>query len=697
MVCQSGALIAPVGKARTMTSFLVNTASALPRSLATGETGIVDTTGSLLTTGTAITVLGAADLYNLGIIRNTTATADASTIVVRGSGALIDNRGSIRAGTAAGADAIEFSATNRPSTNLDIINSGTIRATADGGSAIRLSTGGTEITNTGTIAGTGEHGIHVRDLNGGTLGTRITNSGVIEGGRFAREFAILIENNDPDRIENSGQILSDVDTGGGNDVVINSGFIDGNLITGDGDDMIVNTGNIGFTQSSGFESYLTIFLGNGNDTIDNRNATTETFVAGGAGDDVYLVGANIRVNVVEETPNGDFGGNDRVESFMSFILQGQANNVETLILLGTAVHGTGGSIANTINGNGMNNFLAGQGGNDTLSGASGDDTLDGGEGADLLLGGVGLRDVAAYSLSFGEGLRADLAFAGRNTCHAAGDVYLGIEDLRGSTFNDLLAGDTGGNILEGSFGNDSLFGREGNDTLIGSAGNDLLVGGTDNDVLQGGIGADQMNGEGGLRDAASYVGATAGLRADLAFAVTNTGDAAGDTYTAVEDLIGTSLNDVLAGDTANNLVRGEDGNDAVFGRDGNDTVQGGQGADSIFGGAGNDLLSGGAGPDSFFFNGAVGSDNIETVQDFVAADDQLGLEDAIFVGLATGTLTANAFALGTAAQQTDDRIIYNAANGQILFDADGTGAGAAVHFATLAAGTTLTAADFFVF
>jgi len=59
-------------------------------------------------------------------------------------------------------------------------------------------------------------------------------------------------------------------------------------------------------------------------------------------------------------------------------------------------------------------------------------------------------------------------------------------------------------------------------------------------------------------------------------------------------------------------------------------------------------------------------------------------------------LPTNAFVAGSAAGDADDRIIYNSATGQILFDADGNGAGLAVLFATVQAGTTLTASDFTV-
>jgi serralysin len=52
--------------------------------------------------------------------------------------------------------------------------------------------------------------------------------------------------------------------------------------------------------------------------------------------------------------------------------------------------------------------------------------------------------------------------------------------------------------------------------------------------------------------------------------------------------------------------------------------------------------------------------------------------------------------IGAAAQDAQDRIIYNSATGALLYDSDGVGGAAAVQFAELSAGLALTNLDFLV-
>jgi Ca2+-binding RTX toxin-like protein len=85
-------------------------------------------------------------------------------------------------------------------------------------------------------------------------------------------------------------------------------------------------------------------------------------------------------------------------------------------------------------------------------------------------------------------------------------------------------------------------------------------------------------------------------------------------------------------------------------------------------------------------------------RDFKVVDDTIRLENGIFTKLTTtGVLSASAFGTGSAAHDTNDRIIYKKATGALMYDADGSGAGAAIKFAQLTAGLVLTNADIVVF
>ncbi|WP_312895144.1 M10 family metallopeptidase C-terminal domain-containing protein [Microvirga sp.] len=137
--------------------------------------------------------------------------------------------------------------------------------------------------------------------------------------------------------------------------------------------------------------------------------------------------------------------------------------------------------------------------------------------------------------------------------------------------------------------------------------------------------------------------------------------------------------------------------DFLVGGAGNDSLSGGRGDDSFIGGGGNDVLTGGTGDDAFIFAAPLdAAGNVDRIRDFRASDDTLRLDNAVFVGLTDGALSATAFALSSAAVEADDRVIYDQSTGNLFFDADGGARDNQTLFATLTNRATITATDFFV-
>ena len=157
-------------------------------------------------------------------------------------------------------------------------------------------------------------------------------------------------------------------------------------------------------------------------------------------------------------------------------------------------------------------------------------------------------------------------------------------------------------------------------------------------------------------------------------------------------LNGASVEYIVEGTT----IHGGSGANVLTGSAAANTIYGNGGNDSINGGAGTDLLYGGDGSDVFVFDTALTVANADTISDFVAGVDKIALAAAIFGDLPVGSLSAAAFTTGSAATTAAHRIVYEGATGKLWFDADGSGAGAAVLVATLTGQPTITAADFLV-
>ncbi len=299
------------------------------------------------------------------------------------------------------------------------------------------------------------------------------------------------------------------------------------------------------------------------------------------------------------------------------------------------------------------NRLIGYKGDDELDGRGGHDVLEGRAGADVLRGGEG-NDTALYYFS-PEGVEVRLhndtarggdaegdSFPGRKTVeymNAAGATVEievpDIEDLVGSDYDDILVGAHGSNRLSGWLGDDELDGREGDDLLDGGPGADLLRGGEGNDT-------------------ASFlftaVTSSRGVVVRLHDGTARGGEAEGDIFAGtdvveytdsdgniqmvevpdIENLLGSTLDDILAGDLRDNRIDGKAGDDILYGGPGggddsliggtgddrlyggigNDTLEGGPGDDRLWGGPDDDMLDGGDGDDAFVIAAAGGDDTI---------------------------------------------------------------------------------------
>jgi Ca2+-binding RTX toxin-like protein len=292
----------------------------------------------------------------------------------------------------------------------------------------------------------------------------------------------------------------------------------------------------------------------------------------------------------------------------------------------------------------------------------------------------------------------------------------------GTTFANLIAGGQANDSISGTANADWINGDDGADSISGGAGVDSILGGAGNDTIEGGVGNDTLNGGDGT-DTLSYASSSAAVTVNLATNSTG-GDAAGDTISLFENLIGGSNADTLTGSSAANTISGEAGNDTIDGANGNDSLLGGAGLDSLLGGlgndtldggdgidnlnggdgadhlygdVGNDTLTGGNGTDFFYFNTTLNaSTNLDTITDFKAAGgvaDKIYLSSSIFTGLAVGTLQAADF--GTSPALGADVV---ASGGGLYFAAGGAATLAGyTQFATLTNPPTIVRTDFVVF
>ncbi|QGP78033.1 beta strand repeat-containing protein [Sphingobium sp. CAP-1] len=552
------------------------------------------------------------------------------------------------------------------------------------------------------------------DLRGSLYSDHLTGdngSNVIDGD-WGADTMIGLGGNDIYIVDHALDNVVEV-AGQGNDTIYS--FVSYSLEGRDVEMLALQSG-MGALNATGNAKANTLIGNDDANILDGKGGAD--LLIGDKGDDVYIVdGAGTRV--IEAAGEGQ----DSVRTSVDLNLAGQS--IETVVMLGTARSLTGGNVDSRITGNDVTNLIVAGAGDDRVFGRAGDDRIEGGAGRDYLDGGAGVDSVSYEHAT--AGVVVSLAISGAQNTRGAGvDALVGFENIRGSTFDDRLTGDDHGNVISGLDGADVMIGLFGDDVYYvdnvgdkvvekihdgydsvfaavdytlsahvealtltgradidatGNAQDNVLTGNSGDNRLNGGVGSDLMIGKGG----------------DDIYHVSSAGDVVVEQAGEGHDLVLSSVSWTL-GDNVEDLRLVGSGH--LIGR-GNalaNDIRGNAGNNTLWGGAGNDLLTGGAGIDNFVFDTALGAGNVDRITDFSVADDSISLFRSAFgaLGGLNGSLAAAAFQTGSVALEADDRILYDGASGNIFYDADGSGAGAAILFAQVTPGLALSHLDFVV-
>lgn len=369
--------------------------------------------------------------------------------------------------------------------------------------------------------------------------------------------------------------------------------------TGNGKDNTI-TGNAGKNRLEG---------GNGIDTL-----------IGGKGHDTYVVDSTTDI-IIEDDPKG---GTDTVESSVDYDLSNHAEQeLENLVLTGSATQGTGNGLKNTLTGNDQANILDGGAGADKMIGGDGDDTYvvdDKGDRVTEKAGGG--TDTVQASLSYTLASNIEnLELLGGT----ADDNF----DGTGNSDANKITGNDGNNRLDGKGGADTLIGGLGDDTYVVDDASDAITENADEgtDTVESSVtyglganlenltltGRDDIDGTGnGLAnriEGNSGTNTLTGLGGDDTYVV-GAGDTVVEASGGGEDTVESSV-DFTLGDHVENLTLTGRSHINGTGNGVANVIKGNGGKNILDGGAGDDTLEGGKGNDTYILDSSGGDTVVE--------------------------------------------------------------------------------------
>ncbi len=418
-------------------------------------------------------------------------------------------------------------------------------------------------------------------------------------------------------------------------------------LTGEGTDTVqtgisatlgANVENLTLTGSASLTG-----IGNGLDNLLKADGSISV-LAGGAGNDTYVIGSNGDDDILVETAAG---GIDTVIAGHDYRLPA---NIEQLTLLDPqvpdfasfslipygsseqSVAGYGNNLANTLIGGRANNVLDGGLGADRLIGGAGNDTYVVDNVGDMVIeetnGGV---DTVQSPVSYGLSANVEnLTLSGTASINGTGNELN--NDVRGNDASNVLDGGSGNDALLGLSGSDTyLFGRgSGRDTVFDSEALDEI----DTIQFDATVTADEVEVyRNGFNLELAISGTTDELTLLSFFDSPEYGRkqarfADGTVWSSAELSARALIGNTIIGSSGSEVLSGGVGHDLLIGSAGNDVLIGGGGKDVLYGDLafqppsgpqviGDDTLVGGVGDDTLIdfrganlFDGGAGDDTL---------------------------------------------------------------------------------------